>query len=105
MKVVSTSYRVQTRAERGQKWSNTYYSLESLAAAKRQVKYLVKTLFWRILRHQESVTVVAKSPKKQRQRVVRQKKAKDCTQWPHCACILKGTVKTCVPTDGPLKRH
>jgi len=107
MKVIATTYLVQTRANGSHRWQTTYYSLKTKAHAKIMTRYLVSTLDWRILRHQEVVEVVDRSPKKPRPKVVRQKKvkAKDCSQWPHCACIVKGTVQTCVPTDGPLRKH
>ena len=105
MKVIATTYRVQARPNRRSRWTITYYRLESLATAKAWAKFLVQTLDWQILKHQEVVQVVARSPKKQRPKPVRQRKAKGCTQWPHCACIVKGTIQDCVLTDGPLRKH
>lgn len=91
------TYRVQTRVGPGHPWTGTYSNLESKRAVRRQLKYLVATLQWRIVEHRQTLKVIEtrpwKKPAKKRETV--------CQRWPACGCIVRGSVRDC--SDIPYK--
>ena len=86
------TYRVQTRVGPGHPWTATYSNLFSKRDVRRQLKYLVATLQWRIVEHRQTLKVIETGPWKK----TAKKPESICQQWPACGCITRGSVVSCL---------